>query len=60
MPLYDFKCDECGHAFEQLVKSDATVGCPQCSGVATKQISAPGKPVFKGSGFYETDFKGKQ
>lgn len=57
MPMFDFICTECGHEFERIVKIDAKTECPQCGAAAEKQISAPAKPKFKGSGFYETDFK---
>lgn len=59
MPMYDFICTECGCQFERIVKTGADQECPHCGAAAQKQISAPAKPVFKGSGFYETDFKNK-
>lgn len=60
MPLFDFICTDCGHNFERITKASiANVECPQCGAGAHKQVSAPAKPVFKGTGFYETDFKSK-
>lgn len=59
MPIFDYLCSECGHEFERIAKSDAKVECPQCGAGSNKQVSAPSKPQFKGSGFYETDFKNK-
>jgi len=59
MPLFDFHCKECGHEFERIAKSDAKVECPKCGAGADKKMSAPARPKFNGSGFYETDFKNK-
>ncbi len=42
MPIYEFLCSACGHKFEQLVSSmsdDADRTCPQCAGLAKKQLS---------------------
>ncbi|TCF97540.1 FmdB family transcriptional regulator [Paraburkholderia strydomiana] len=45
MPLYDYRCAACGHAFETLVRADNTPVCPQCGGTALdKQVSAPASP----------------
>ncbi len=42
MPLYDFKCPECGRAFEALLKlADPDPQCPDCGARTQKQISAP-------------------
>src|SRR5437762_5907989 len=58
MPTYEFRCSN-GHTFEQLHKiSDApsTVPCPVCGAVAERVISGGAGLVFKGSGFYLTDY----
>ncbi len=59
MPLYEYRCDACGHELEALQKmSDAPLSeCPECgkSGLV-KLISAAGFRL-KGGGWYETDFK---
>jgi putative FmdB family regulatory protein len=57
MPLYDYKCQKCGHRFEKIQKfSDGPVRkCPECGGKVEKMISAPAFH-FKGSGFYKTDY----
>lgn len=57
MPIYDFKCVECGKEKEALVKSPSEKReCPSCGGVMEKKLSAP-NVKFVGSGFYETDYK---
>ena len=61
MPIYEYRCTRCGHELEALQKmSDAPLtDCPECGEPALrKQISAAGFRL-KGSGWYETDFKGK-
>ena len=61
MPTYQYACTECGHAFEQVqsFSDDALTVCPQCQGRLRKLFNAVGV-VFKGSGFYRTDSRGKQ
>jgi putative FmdB family regulatory protein len=45
MPLYDYRCQTCGHHFELLVRAGATPACPQCQGAALdKLMSAPVPP----------------
>lgn len=59
MPIYAFKCEACGHAFDRLQKlSDPDpIECPQCGACAVKrQLTAPSFRLA-GSGWYETDFK---
>ena len=59
MPIYEYACTNCDHAFDELQKvSDAAlVHCPKCNEPALrKKLSAP-KFRLKGKGWYETDFK---
>lgn len=59
MPIYEYKCQECGHNLEAIQSlSDAPLtDCPKCSKPGLrKQISAAGFRL-KGGGWYETDFK---
>lgn len=58
MPIYGYRCRNCGHEFEILQKmSDAPPkACPKCSGELQK-ILYPAGVIFKGSGFYSTDYK---
>ena len=60
MPIYEYRCNACGHQDEHLQKvSDAPLTvCPVCGkGQYTKQLSAAGFQL-KGTGWYATDFKG--
>jgi putative FmdB family regulatory protein len=59
MPTYQYKCEECGIAFERFQHfSDAPVTvCPECNG-AVRRVIHPVGIIFKGSGFYITDHKG--
>ncbi len=59
MPTYEFKCPN-GHVFEKFsptMNSDRRVKCPVCGKMADRQISGGAGLVFKGSGFYITDYK---
>ena len=59
MPTYEFRCPK-GHGFEKFYRSISAaareVSCPTCGKVAARQLSAGGGLVFKGSGFYITDY----
>lgn len=59
MPTYEYRCPE-GHEFEHFVlrmsEATGTMACPTCGAVAERQISAGGGMIFKGSGFYITDY----
>lgn len=61
MPTYDYKCTECGHTFEyfQKMTDNPLEECPQCKGKLKRLIGAGAGPIFKGSGFYQTDYKNK-
>jgi putative FmdB family regulatory protein len=59
MPTYEYRCPD-GHEFEKFVRnmSDAasTLACPTCGVMAARRMSAGGGLLFKGSGFYITDY----
>jgi putative FmdB family regulatory protein len=60
MPTYDYECSACGHAFEhfQSMSSKPLRKCPACGRPRLKRLIGTGAGViFKGSGFYETDYK---
>ena len=62
MPNYDYECRACAHEFEafQSMKDDPLVACPACGKPELRRLIGPGsRPIFKGSGFYETDYKKK-
>jgi putative FmdB family regulatory protein len=61
LPLFEYKCEKCGHLFEKIEKHSAseTKKCPKCGGKASRQLAAPAIQ-FKGSGWYVTDYAGKQ
>ena len=58
MPVYEYECGQCAHKFDQRksFSEGAISACPQCSGEA-KRVFAPVPIVFKGSGFYVTDYR---
>lgn len=61
MPTYDYRCSACGHAFEkfQSMSSDPLKDCPSCGEATAKRLIGTGAAViFKGGGFYETDYRG--
>jgi putative FmdB family regulatory protein len=60
VPTYQYACTECGHAFDivQSFADDSLSVCPECGGRLRKVFNAVGV-VFKGSGFYRTDSRGK-
>jgi putative FmdB family regulatory protein len=61
MPTYEYRCPQCGNEFEKFGKmSDPPVAeCPGCQAQAQRKISGGAGLVFKGSGFYITDYRGE-
>jgi putative FmdB family regulatory protein len=59
MPTYDYDCTECGHTFEhfQSITALPLEACPQCGGKVVRRINGGVGLIFKGSGFYLTDYK---
>jgi putative FmdB family regulatory protein len=47
MPIYDYNCQACGHAFEALVRSGVTPACPQCGSIALEKCVSPLAPAGK-------------
>jgi len=60
MPFYEYQCEQCGHELEVLQKiSDPLLtDCPECAQPALKKLVSAAGFRLKGSGWYETDFKG--
>jgi putative FmdB family regulatory protein len=60
MPTYEYKCEKCGHRFEkfQSMTDDPVKKCPECKKESVKRLISMGAGViFKGKGFYQTDYK---
>jgi putative FmdB family regulatory protein len=60
MPTYEYKCEGCGHNFDefQWMKEDPLKVCPKCGEEKLRRLFGSGSAViFKGSGFYETDYR---
>ena len=59
MPTYEYRCPKCGHEYEKIQKisDNARPKCPKCGTKGERMISGGVGVVFKGSGFYETDYK---
>lgn len=61
MPIYEYKCGECGHHLEtiQKISEDRLKECPACGRPALKRLVSAAGFQLKGSGWYATDFKNK-
>jgi len=61
MPTYDYECTHCGHTFEasQKMTERPLSKCPKCSNKLKRLIGSGGGIIFKGSGFYATDYRKK-
>ena len=61
MPTYEYECEKCGHRFEvfQRMSDPKLEDCPEdsCDGHVRRLIGTGAGIIFKGSGFYETDYK---
>jgi putative FmdB family regulatory protein len=62
MPTYEYQCRKCGHLFEafQSISEEPIKQCPVCPGPVRRLISSGAGLIFKGSGFYITDYKKKE
>jgi len=61
MPTYEYECAKCGYTFEvfQKVDDEPRKRCPKCHSKVRRLISGGCGIIFKGSGFYATDYKNK-
>ena len=62
MPTYEYECQACGHAFEELqgMTDPKLTKCPKCKKNKLSRLIGSGSGmIFKGTGFYETDYKKK-
>lgn len=60
MPLYEYRCTQCGHSYEKIQKLSDTpdAACPKCGGKVERPLSAPALQ-FKGAGWYINDYAPK-
>jgi putative FmdB family regulatory protein len=59
MPTYEYKCNKCEEVFEvfQKITDEPLKECPMCGGEIKRLVSGGAGIIFKGSGFYTTDYK---
>jgi len=59
MPTYRYKCTKCDHEFEefQSITASPITFCPECDGRVERVITGGGGLLFKGNGFYITDYR---
>lgn len=63
MPTYEYKCEGCGTFFErfQMIVAKPLRKCPTCGQLKLKRLIGSGSGIiFKGSGFYQTDYRSKE
>jgi putative FmdB family regulatory protein len=62
MPIYEYECIECGNRFEILQRFDEKplIRCKRCKGQKIRRLMSTAAFIFKGSGFYATDYKTKE
>jgi putative FmdB family regulatory protein len=62
MPTYEYECEVCENRFEALqsIKAKPIKECPKCKGHVRRLISAGAGVIFKGSGFYATDYRSEK
>jgi putative FmdB family regulatory protein len=59
VPTYEYECKKCGHVFEefQRITAEPLTKCPKCGGKVNRLPGAGAGIIFKGSGFYATDYR---
>ena len=59
MPTYEYECRSCRHRFERLqpITAKPSAACPKCKKTARRLISGGAGVLFKGTGFYATDYR---
>lgn len=62
MPIYDYRCEACGHTFEDLrgINDPDPDACPSCGAPQVKKMITGGNFQLKGGGWYVTDYAGKK
>lgn len=62
MPIFEYKCNNCGHVFEKIVfttivdKHKNTLNCPKCNAANSKKLISKSSFKLIGSGFYANDY----
>ena len=58
MPTYEYRCKDCSYTFEKFqgMKDKPITKCPECGGRVQRLVSGGAGVIFKGSGFYATDY----
>jgi putative FmdB family regulatory protein len=61
MPTYEYECLKCGHQFEQFqsITAKPLKTCPKCGKKVRRLLGSGAGIIFKGSGFYQTDYRSK-
>ena len=59
MPTYEYECQKCGHHFDlfQRMEEEPVKKCPKCKGKVKRLPGTGAGIIFKGSGFYQTDYR---
>lgn len=59
MPTYEYECTKCGYIFEKFhsITEPSHKECPKCKGPVKRNIGGGSGIIFKGSGFYATDYR---
>ena len=62
MPTYEYECEKCGIVFERFQKmtDEPVKRCPECKGKVKRLISGGAGIIFRGSGFYQTDYRSSE
>ena len=63
MPTYDYRCNACDHEFElfQAITANPIRRCPKCKKLKVERLIGAGSTIiFKGSGFYQTDYRSEE
>jgi len=63
MPTYEYECNACGHRYDEFqnITDSPKRKCPQCGKLKLRRlIGSGGALIFKGSGFYQTDYRSKE
>lgn len=62
MPTYEYECEKCGYRFDvfQSITEKPLRECPECEGRLRRLIGSGGAIIFRGSGFYATDYRSEE